>query len=266
MSVYPSAAHYYSSFLEGFERSAKHTANEKNLTKTSCNGLLSDKAKKRLEKNINWLVFLAKKKEIVQQSTGKRFWFKVNFITLTLPAKQTHTDAEITKVCLGNFLNVCRKMTGLTKYVWRAEAQKNGNIHYHITTDTYIPYQMVNLWWNQSVELLNYVTVFQQKFHHRNPPSTQIRSVVKIKNLAAYLCKYMSKQKDGYRLIESKQWFCSRELSAMSSLKCSSEMPNYDMVDDLIKDCTDRVFQSDYVTSCYGDMTDVCNSLLAMDN
>lgn len=153
------------------------------------------KGRKRLEKAITWLIFGAKNKRITDMQTGKTFTFKINFLTLTLPATQQHSDQEITSRCLKNFLDVCRKNIDLTNYIWRAEAQANGNIHYHIVTDKYIHYNDLRKWWNQSLELLGYISAYEKKWKHRNPNSVDVHSVKHVDRLASYLSKYMAKER-----------------------------------------------------------------------
>ena len=68
----------------------------------------------------------------------RNFKFKLNLITLTLPSKQNeHSDNEIKHRALNNFFTQLRTKHNLVNYVWKAEKQKNGNIHFHIITDKF---------------------------------------------------------------------------------------------------------------------------------
>lgn len=194
-SVYPHKIYTYAQPADGFRYGAKFEANKKNLLDNQHHGIISEKARRKIENGINWLLFNAKPKRVWCNDSQQAFTFRINLITLTLPAKQAHKDEEITKVCLNNFLNVCRKNAGLENYLWRAEAQLNGNIHYHITTDIFIHHTLVRKWWNQSVQLLGYVSQFKKKFGHDNPNSTDIHSVKHVRRIAAYISKYLAKDK-----------------------------------------------------------------------
>lgn len=195
LSVSPTACHHYYVPVHGFQASHAHTANAIHLLNNEHTGVVSRKGQKRLEKALAWLIYFSKPKRMTDQETGRKFTFNINFITLTLSSKQVHSDQEITKVCLGSFLDKCRKMVGLTNYIWRAEAQANGNIHFHLVTDTYIHYNDLRKWWNQSQELLGYVSGFAHKHHHFNPNSVDIHSVKHVNRLSSYLSKYMSKER-----------------------------------------------------------------------
>lgn len=195
VSVSPAQVNFYSYPLDGFSRSARFTANMDNLIDNDTEGKMSMKARKKFELALNWLLFNAKPKRVHDSETGKSFSFKVNFITLTLPATQQHSDQEIKDVCLNNFITVARK-AGLKNYIWRAEAQPaTGNIHFHLITDMFIHYNDIRKWWNQSTQLLGYIDAYRLKFGHRNPNSTDVHSVKHVRKLAPYLSKYCTKNR-----------------------------------------------------------------------
>lgn len=210
LSINPHQVCYYYSSVDGFKASKAHTANQYHLTDNETNGQISYKARKSIETALSWLLYGAKPKKVWCEERQKFFRFKVNFLTLTLSAKQVHPDEQITNVCLNDFLDNMRKRFGLVNYLWRAEAQANGNIHFHVTTDTYIPHDKVRLYWNRSQQKLGYVSAFSKIHGHANPNSTDIHSVKHVKRLASYLSKYMCKNRSfacigELRLIDGKQ-------------------------------------------------------------
>ncbi len=157
-------------------------------------GQLTAHSKKRLTKAINLLVAQALPKTAINFKTGDEFKFRVNFVTLTLPAPQgAVSDKEIKKTCLDNWLKTMRYRHNLNSYVWRAERQFNGNIHFHITTDTYLPYDQICNVWNHQLSKFHFIDEFEAANDHRHPNSTDVHSVQGVKNLAAYMVKYCSK-------------------------------------------------------------------------
>ena len=194
-SISPVSIHTYYTPLQGFDYSHRFRANMANLSDNSTEGQVSKKAARNIDKAVSWLLFIAKPKRVYCEELQKSFTFKINFITLTLPAKQQHTDQEIKARCLNNFIQVLRKKVSLRNYLWRAEAQANGNIHFHLVTDKFIHYSKIQQWWNQSVELLGYVSEFESLHGHRNPNSTDVHSVKHVKRLASYLSKYFCKNR-----------------------------------------------------------------------
>jgi hypothetical protein len=129
---------------------------------------ISATAQKNIRDRINWLYTLAKSRYIKSYSGREIFNFKINFITLTLPSQQVHNTAEITNSCLNQFLIEMSARVKMCNYVWRLEFQKNGNVHYHIVTDTYIDYQLVQKVWNRIINKLGYVDVYTKKFSSMN--------------------------------------------------------------------------------------------------
>lgn len=209
-SIQPNAIHFFSRPVNGYDYGSRHYANRVNLEDNDTAGQMSYKARKRIQSAIMFLLFKAKPKTTRCHLSGKQFKFLVNFITLTLPAKQVHSDNEIKRVVMANFLAVMRKQYNLQNYVWRAEAQYNGNIHFHLVTDKYIHYTDLRRIWNNSCELLGYITAFEQKWHHRNAPTEQVKAVKHIRNVASYMAKYMAKTRSfckigELRLIKGKQ-------------------------------------------------------------
>jgi len=157
-------------------------------------GQLSPGGKKRLARALNLIVAQALPKKAMNFKSNTEFEFKINFVTLTLPAAQGAVkDSEIKKTALDPFLKSMRYKHGLQSYVWRAERQFNGNVHFHLTTDTYLPYDSICDTWNKQLAKFKYIDQFEASQGHRHPNSTDVHSVQKIRNIAAYMVKYMSK-------------------------------------------------------------------------
>lgn len=190
---------------------------------------ISLKAASRIKEKVTWLYELAKNKTVTTSSGKTLYSFKMNFITLTLPSVQQHDTAQITSVCLNQFLVECSKKFGLTNYVWRLEFQKNGNVHYHIATDCFIDYTSCKLIWNRCLNKLGYVAKYQEKFigmtfqdycknysdngkvpfntlrerfgrgtatRWDSPNTVDVRVVLNAKNISFYIAKYITKKSE----------------------------------------------------------------------
>lgn len=167
------------------------------------NGLLSTKANRRVRLAIDWMCLLAKEKYVESERTGSRFGFKLNFITLTLSSKQIHSDNEIKSKLLNQFLVELRKNYGANRYLWRAESQRNGRLHFHIVTDVFIPWRALRTLWNRIQEKLGYISRYTELTRKTDPNSTDVHSIKQIKNLPAYLSKYCAKNAKGYTVIRT---------------------------------------------------------------
>lgn len=157
-------------------------------------GLMTAGARKRLKRAIQLIVATAQPKTAMNFKLNQEFKFKLNFITLTLPCRQgAHTDKEIKAKVLDVWIKAARRRFKLGSYIWRAERQKNGNLHFHLVTDTYIPYDELRDTWNDRLNALGYIDEFERKHGHRHPNSTDVHAIKKVRNLAAYFTKYMAK-------------------------------------------------------------------------
>lgn len=187
---------------------------------------MSKRAQKRIREAVNWLCFLSRKRSIKQKGGKFVSNFSVSFITLTLPGKQMHSHKEIKEKCLHQFITQIGKYFPVKNYVWKAELQKNGNIHFHLTTDVFIHHMAIRKYWNQAIEKLGYVSAYADTFRGmefeeydywrrqqgsndtgknlkaylygnstgwKSPNTTDVKQVKDIDNLAAYLSKYLTK-------------------------------------------------------------------------
>lgn len=166
-------------------------------------GYLTTGSRKRLQRAISIICAIAEPKTAFNNKLNREFKFRLNFITLTLPAPQGDIDDKTIKAkCLDVWLKAAKRRFKLRSYIWRAERQGNGNIHFHIVTDTYIPYDQLRDTWNDRLEALGFITRFEKKHGHRHPNSTDVHAIKNIRNLAAYFSKYMAK---GERCVEDIQ-------------------------------------------------------------
>jgi len=217
-------------------------------------GILSTTARANLLRAIGRFAFFTdrvNKEKALKKLKGKR---SLKFVTLTLSSPQIHSDVEIKKKCLNQFLIEMREKYKMKHYVWKAEKQENGNLHFHIIIDVYINYQDIRYTWNRCQNSLGYVDRFRERMKKlglngyceimkitqpdtsivkfkerylkglladfRQPPSTEIRQVLKVRNARAYFGKYFSKPskiEPGFGRI----WFASRSLTLDTSLRAS---------------------------------------------
>lgn len=196
------------------------------IKRTSHNFTLSDNANRTLKKKISWLYYLAKSKQVKTYNGNSIFNFKIGFITLTLPSKQKTPTIQCNSDLLNVFLTEIRTRTKMENYVWRLEFQKNGNVHYHIVTDTYLDYFFVLKVWNKILKNNGYIDDFKSKmeklslsdynriYNNENkkdysqivkqyakgksekweqPNSVDVKSVISNKAISNYISKYFAK-------------------------------------------------------------------------
>ena len=254
-------------------------------------GIMSVRAKKRIENAIKWLLFVSREKKQYCRDTKKWVKFKITFITLTLASEQCHTDQEIKSKLLNSMLVEMRRDFGMEHYVWRAEKQQNGNIHFHILTNVFIPHATLRKKWNRIQDKLGYVSAYakemQTNIHSfgdyynkyigqgnyaqlmrryllgkaigwHNPNSTDIHSTKKIKNLPAYLSKYLSKSvKNDYEkpedipaqmLVSGKLWGLSTSLSKLKSISAVISYSISEELNTLFDKFPEKIHWDEYFT------------------
>jgi len=193
------------------------TANKEKLKDNKHNGKVSIKAQKEIKNCVNWLVSSAKLKTLWHAESQKYYSFKVNFITLTLPDTYTEvTDTSFKKDLLGPLLATLRKGYGLKNYLWKLEFQQNGKLHLHLTTDTFIYWKDLRRLWNKRLLSCGYLRKFRDDFGHCDPNSTDVHAVYKIRDIAAYIAKYMAKEDTQLNKVKGRIWGCNYELTRNS--------------------------------------------------
>lgn len=192
---------------------------------------------------------------------------KPTFFTLTLPAEQTHTDYEIKKKVLQLFIKNLRYSTDCDHIFWKSEKQGNGNLHFHCITDTYIDKHVLQTVWNNALEGLGYITEFEKKHNHKNPPSTHIEKVKNISGQLKYMQKYVSKVSKSDK-VSGKVYNFSKGLLDLVPYSC---ILSPEMTDNLRHDFSNSVsktFKSDYVFYVYltkNSFTGQCTGQLKRD-
>lgn len=230
--------------IEGGRISERQKESWKNLEDNKNKyGELSSHSTKRLRRAINYMIYTTKEKSITgktiiaknqnftteyEKSTTHRqpVSYKLAMITLTLPSKQQHTDEVIKSKLLNPFLIELSKKFEVRDYIWKAEKQENGNIHFHILINKYIHHDKIKSIWNRKTETLGYVENYRRNMHAyyvdgfrlsenkadrrseetqrkayetgvkenwSNPNSTDIHALYKVRNASAYLVKYLTK-------------------------------------------------------------------------
>lgn len=183
---------------------------------------ISKKASQRLEASIYLLCQSATTKRIWDKNYQRWFSFKVNFITLTLPSKQIHSDVDIFRSIFKPFIRWWRGKNPSLLYIWKAEKQDNGNLHFHITSNSFIHWRTLRSKWNMCCESLGYVS----RYAGNDPNSTDVHSVRNIRRLPAYLASYMTK-KDLYKT-PLKRWHKWHDTVLKKDMSDSFKLPkNY---------------------------------------
>lgn len=179
-------------------------------------GKMTYHAKKRLAKAISLLNQASPWQKQFNPVSGKPIDFKLSFITLTIPSRDIVSGRDGYRLLLKPFLRKLKSQYKNLLYVWKAELQERGQLHYHITTNMLIEHHVISNSWNKILAGHQLLYDYYAKHKHYNAPSTEIRAVRNVKNIEAYLLKYVSKEDKYNRAIDGRIWGCSQELSSTS--------------------------------------------------
>lgn len=248
--------------------------------KSHVKGVLSAHARKRLKRAIELLLAQALPKPLFWADTGEYYDFLVNFVTLTLPVPQNDTtDDELKRIALNEWLIYAKRRYGLKSYIWKAETQNNCNLHFHLTTDTYIHWADIRKSWNHSLRHFGFIDQYQanmEEWHRdgfrvredllkhwdlgsqkrayeygcktkwRNPNSTDVHAVNNIRDLAAYMIKYMCKKEEGKRPVQGKLWGCSKNLLIPNTVQFDTLNPAAAPLIQAFNDLSEKVHTDDH--------------------
>ena len=218
-------------------RSLKFQENIQNLKEhAKYTGAMSIGAQKRLTKAINIMVAASPMQRIYNPVTGNKQNFRLGFLTLTIPEKTDHTLSQLNKLLLEPFLKYLRQVHKIGLYVWKAERQKRGVIHYHITINKFVHYQELRNKWNKLLSARGLNISYITENGHSDANSIDIHSVKKVNDLAAYLVKYMCKTYQNSGEEKGKLWDCSRILKESSYFEVEA-------TEDILFDISNKVSQ-----------------------
>lgn len=158
------------------------------------NGYLSISAGKTIEKRLTcWFQsMLTINRDTL--NTGKVREYLPVMITVTLSDTQKHDDRWVKRNILQEFLKALGRKKGIKFTFWKAEAQLNGNIHFHILIDRWIDQKFVQGLWNHYQRKAGYMDHYYSEHHHYNSPSTHIEGMQNNKTPIGYVLKYIKKK------------------------------------------------------------------------
>lgn len=204
------------------------------VKKLAYSGDVTVGSRKRMRRSINLLLQLSPERIIYNPVSNSHHPFTVSFITLTVSDVTIRDHRQVMAKCLAPFLQWLRGK-GVKHYIWKAELQKRSQIHYHITTNKFIHYAEIKKVWNKYQKSAGYLDNYARENKHFNANSTDVHAVKNIRDIEAYLVKYMVKQASAgeqekaakkfweaglqyvpettHEKIDGKVWDCSSSLS-----------------------------------------------------
>lgn len=221
LQIRNSALCLYSTPLEKLPRSKKQKFTEKNLYNTY-KGDISKLSRKNISRAVQLLIQVSPIVWYINPLTGKKNHHRLTFLTLTFSCSKIVSLREEYQKSLLPLLRWLKEVKKVENYVWKAEYQKRGQLHYHITTNKFIEWTELRNKWNYIQKQNGYLQEYFSKHNSYDANSTDVHAVYKIKDIESYLIKYMQKdvvsnnEDDKLPINENKckgkVWGCSENL------------------------------------------------------
>jgi hypothetical protein len=179
------------------------------FNKPAYSGTTTEGAVRRIRRAVDMLCQLSPERSIYNPISKKKIKHSLSFVTLTIPGKERRVEAkEGNSKLMAPWLLKMKRKQGLKTYIWKAEFQKNGQLHYHITTPSWLHYQQVKDHWNNILSENGLLIEWKKEHPASMPNSTDVHKVYKIKDIHRYLSKELCKGTQS-KTTNGKIWDCS---------------------------------------------------------
>lgn len=202
-----------------FSRLPRERENLKTDRKKAYNGYLSLPAKRTIEKRLQcWFagIFINNRENVEK---GQVRPYMPVMVTVTLSDFQKHDDKFIKLHLLQEFLKALQRKKDIRFSFWKAEAQKNGNIHFHIIIDRYIDKKYVQGLWNYYQSKHGYLDRYRLKHGNINAPSTKVTGMKSELSPISYVLKYVQKGAIRSQRCMQTEAGCKRVCRAMEEIR-----------------------------------------------
>lgn len=158
-------------------------------------------------------LWLRTRKRQVQLADGRLINFRQGFLTLTLPGVATADHKAIKRKVLDPFFTYARNVLGLRDYVWTAELQDRGEIHFHVLVNQFLDKGRIRRAWNEACARSGIVSMSEAI----EQPSTEIEGVKSYNGSKAYAAKYLGKALKSGAII-GRIWSGSHSVTGFGSI------------------------------------------------
>lgn len=165
-------------------------------------GGMTQGVRKRMAQAVTIMTQAIRPKWITNPATGKMQFHRFSFITLTIACNSRNLTAlQGYDMLLNHFLDwmtrtAAERCPALKTYIWKAEFQERGQLHYHITTPGYVHYKEIRQVWNRLQREAGLLGEFAAEYGHFDPNGTDIHDVRNVRQMDRYMIKELNKSID----------------------------------------------------------------------
>lgn len=186
---------WHESKIEAYKQAQKERAQK--ARKTAYSGMISSGSRKRMIKATELLCQMNPGRWITNPITGRMYHHRLTFVTLTVSNAENLTAHDCYIILLSHFLQWLRRTVRVSAYIWKAELQQRGQIHYHIVVPEFVPWMQVRKKWNSLQREAGLLNDYAIKHGHFDPNSTDVHKMRNASQGAAYVLKELGKDISG---------------------------------------------------------------------
>jgi hypothetical protein len=218
LQIRGSSALIYDEYIFTSKYSTKHRLRSrmKQARREQYSGRMTAGTRKRLARAVTLMAQACKARWITNEVTGQLQYHKLSFITLTVSSPENLSAQDGYNLLLADFLQWMRRVKGVNTYLWKAELQKRGQLHYHITTPSWIHYREIRDKWNELQLNAGLLKDYAAQYGHTDPNSTDVHETRHVKDIARYLVKELAKSMQNEQATRGKIWDCSDNLAGVA--------------------------------------------------
>lgn len=216
--------------------------NFEKIQRKTYQGKMTRGAQKRMSKALTHISQVNRPKWKTNPCTGKLFLHHLSFITLTVSDIINIDARDGMKNLLTPFLDWLTRTHKVKMYVWKAEIQERGQLHYHIIVPVVLHWRAVRHKWNRLQAKAGYLDDFARRFGHADPNSTDIHNLDSVDKGTDYMMKELGKDADARVLREKsdlqKQLKSGKITRDFYDLRCKELDENLATIRGKIWDCS----------------------------
>ena len=197
--------------------------------KTAYSGGMSMGSRKRLSKAVTIMSQAIKPGWIHNPVTKQMQYHKFSFITLTVASSKNITARQAYDSLLSHFLDWMTRTVGSENpaaktYIWKAELQKRGQIHYHITTPAFIHWRDIRTTWNNLQRKAGLLDDHAKEYGNFDPNGTDVHDTRHVKNSDRYMLKELAKTVSAVQLAAMADMKAKKNAGALSEEEYHAEL------------------------------------------
>jgi len=168
--------------------------------KKQYSGTVTAGVRKRMTRAVTLMSQATKPKWITNPVNGRLQYHRFSFITLTVACPRNLTAKQAYPMLAKPFCRWLHEVKAVKLYLWKAELQVRGQIHYHLIIPNFIHYEEIRKKWNSLQHQAGLLTEWAEKHGNFNPPSTEIKETRQVKNMTSYVAKELTKTMNAAKL------------------------------------------------------------------